>query len=75
MCRTWSSCKHMTIIKMGLSIKPQATVYETKSTDMHNCNTESVTKASVQGRNFNPNSSVAYPVDSAMGGGLLCGVQ
>ena len=35
-----SSCMHMAIIRMGLSIKPQATVYEIKSTDMHNCNTE-----------------------------------
>ena len=31
MCRTWSSCMHMTLIRMWLSIKPQATVYETKS--------------------------------------------
>jgi len=32
---------HMTVIRMRLSIKPQATVYEKKSTDMHNYNTES----------------------------------
>ena len=38
MCRT---CMQMTVIRMWLSIKPQATVYETKYTDMHNCNTES----------------------------------
>ena len=31
---------HMTAIRMWLSIKPQATVYEIKSTDMHNCNTK-----------------------------------
>jgi len=30
----------MTVIRMRLSIKPQVTVYETKFTDMHNCNTE-----------------------------------
>jgi len=41
MCKTWSSCMHMTVIRMRLSIKPQATVYETKTTNMHNCNTES----------------------------------
>jgi len=31
----------LTVIRMWLSITPQATVYETKSTDMHICNTES----------------------------------
>jgi len=31
MCRTWSSCMHMTVIRMWLSIKLQATVDETKS--------------------------------------------
>jgi len=41
MYRTWSSCMHMTVIRMWLSIKLQATVYETKCTDIHNCNTES----------------------------------
>ena len=36
MCKTWSSCMHMTVIRMWLSIKPQVTVYEAKSIDMHN---------------------------------------
>ena len=36
MCRTWNSCMHMTVIRMWLTIKTQATIYETKSTDMHN---------------------------------------